>query len=135
MVELSMTEKMKISIPVMLVGDPEGVELGGVLDHVLRDIEVECLPTDLVETIELDVSGLNIGDTLYVRDMVVSSVLTVLTSEELAVAHVAAPRVEEEPEEDEEAVAVEGEEGAEPEVIGKKAADEDDGDEGKQEKE
>ncbi len=128
MVELSMTEKMKVNIPVTLVGESAGVEFGGTLDHVLREIEVECLPTDLVETFELDVSKMEIGDTLYVRDIVIGSVFTLLTSDEFAVAHVAAPRVEAEPTEEEEGEAAEGEEGAEPEVIGKKDEGEEGGD-------
>ena len=92
--------------------------MGGTVDHVLREIEVECLPSDLVETFELDVSEMEIGDTLCVRDLVVGSDFTVTTSEDIAIAHLAAPRVEEEATDEEEEAAA-GEESAdgEPEVI------------------
>jgi large subunit ribosomal protein L25 len=82
---------------------------------------VECLPTDIVEQFHVDVSELNIGDSISVEDLDIDTTkFTVLTSSEIAVASVAAPRVEEEEEEEE----GELEEGAEPEVIGEKKEDE-----------
>lgn len=114
-VEVSMTEKFTVSVPVVLVGEAPGIELGGVLDQLVRDVEIECLPTDLVEEIEVDVSGLNIGDSLQVGDIVVGPELTIVTAPDIAVATVVPPRVEEEEAEEEGEAA---EEGAEPEVIG-----------------
>lgn len=125
--ELSMTRRVSVSIPVELTGEPVGVTRdGGVLEHLLREIEVDCLPDDIVENFELDVSALEIGDRLSVSDVPLdASRYEVLTSSEIAVAAVAAPRVEEEPEAEE----GEGAEGEEPEVIGEKK----EGEEGEQE--
>ena len=112
--EVSLTEKLTVSTVLELVGEPKGVVAGGVLDHILRDLEVECLPGDMVESIVVDVSDLEIGDTLMVGDLKVDPKLTVVSPADLAVAAVVIPRVVEEAEEE----VVEGEEGAEPEVVG-----------------
>lgn len=112
-VEISMTKKMRVRILLRLVGEPVGVsQEGGVLEHLHRELEVECLPTDLVEEIDVDVSGLHIGDTILVRDLKIDTKFSVLAAPEVPVASVSAPRMEEEP------VAVETTEGVEPEVIG-----------------
>lgn len=117
--ELSMTKRVSVNIPVELTGTPVGVTRdGGVLEHLLREIEVDCLPDDIVELFELDVSALEIGGRMTVADIPLDQTrYEVLTAPSVAVAAVAAPRVEEE------AVAEEAEapaEGAEPEVIGEK---------------
>jgi len=113
--EISMTEKMTVPVGVRLVGEPAGVLVdGGLLEQPLREIDVECLPTDLVESIEVDVSALNIGDSILVRDLKVAAELTIITAEDVAVAHVSAPKLEEEePTEEEEGEVAEGEEGEE----------------------
>jgi len=117
-VEVSMTRKMKVQVPIVLAGEAVGVtQTGGVLEHLLRDLEIECLPGDISESVEVDISHLNIGDTVLVREMTVPSSWTVLADADVAVAAVAAPRVEEEPVVEEEAEAAEE---GEPEVIGEK---------------
>ncbi|MFO7871171.1 MAG: 50S ribosomal protein L25 [Kiritimatiellia bacterium] len=113
--EISMTEKMRVDIPVSLLGEPVGVtEEGGILEHLLREVEIECLPDDLRETAELDVSGLKLGETLYVSDIDLGPSITVLTEPEVAVARVSHPAAEEEeeekPPEEGEAAGEEGEE-------------------------
>lgn len=117
---ISMTETLKIDVPIEFLGEPPGVsQQGGTLEHLLHEVEIECLPGDILEKIELDVSGLHIGETLLVSDIPVDvSKFTVLTAGDIAVAGVAAPRVEEEPSVEEEAEAAV--EGAEPEVITEK---------------
>lgn len=115
-IEISMTKKMRVSIAITLVGDPVGVtQQGGILEHVMRTLEVECLPMDLVETFTVDVSGLALGKTLMVRDLTIDPKFTVLTAGDVAVATVVAPREEkvETPEAAAEAAAT-------PEVVGKK---------------
>lgn len=108
-----------VDIALELAGESAGVKVGGILDHVMHSISVECLPADLVENFKLDVSGLEIGDSLKVSDLNLGAQYKVLVDEEAIVAAVHGPHVEEEePEEGEEAA-------AEPEVIGKKAAEED----------
>ena len=116
--EISMKTKMHIRIAVVLVGEPVGVlQDGGVLEHLLNENEIECLPGDLVETINVDVSKLKMGDTLTVGDIEVGSGLTVFTNKDIAVASVAAPRAEEKEVQPEETAEVAA--GAEPELIGK----------------
>ncbi len=117
-VEISMTRKMRVTIPINLKGEPVGVsQQSGILEHVLRHLEVECLPGDLVDSIDVDVSSLGLGHTLMVRDLVLDSKLHVLTSGDVAVATVVAPREEKV---EEAAPGAEGAAPAEPEVIGKK---------------
>jgi large subunit ribosomal protein L25 len=121
--EISMKEKMTVNIPLNFTGEPVGVtESGGVLEHTIREVEVECLPGDLVESIDVDVSGLQLGDTMMVEDLEVDPSLSVLTSGDVAVASVAAPQIEEEPEEEEAEAMAEG--AAEPEVIGEEKSEE-----------
>jgi large subunit ribosomal protein L25 len=119
--EISMTKKLRVEVPVRLVGDAVGVtQQGGVLEHVLRSLEIECLPADIPEFLEVDVSGLSIGHSVTVADVKVDrSRFTILSSPELAVAAVAAPKAEEE-------VAAPAAEAAptEPEVIREKKPEE-----------
>lgn len=125
--EVSMTERLSVEVPIELVGDPVGVtKQGGVLEHILRELEVECLPTDILERVEVDVSAMEIGDSLTVADIQLDSEkYEILSDSEYAIAAVAAPRVEEEEEEEEEVEA----EGAEPEVIGEKKEEGEEGEE------
>ncbi|MDH3346078.1 MAG: 50S ribosomal protein L25 [Kiritimatiellaceae bacterium] len=114
--EVSMTEKLKVQIALELIGEPEGVKTqGGVLDHTLYSVEVECLPGDILEKIEVDVSNLAVGDVLTVKDIAVDATKhEILEDADLAVASVLAPRVVVDDEGEE------GEESAEPEVITEK---------------
>jgi len=112
--EVSMTRKMRVEMPIVLTGEPVGVtQGGGILEQMLREVEVECLPGDLVEHFEIDVSHLNIGDALMVGDLNVDGAYTVLTAPSVAVAAVVAPRVEEEAAPVAEGEAAAEEEGAE----------------------
>ena len=115
-------QAIQVDILLSFVGEAAGVKEGGLLEQVMHSIPIECLPKDLVESIEVDVSGMGIGDTLCVSDLKLGSVLKPLLELESILTTVAEPRVEEEPEE-EEALEEEGE-GAEPEVISEKKAEE-----------
>ena len=117
--EIHADETITVSVPVHLVGIADGVRnFGGVLDHVLREVEIECLPRDLPEHIELDVTALGIGDSLHVRDIVVAGA-EVLQDGDLTVATVVAPRAEEAA-----APVVEAVSSDEPELIRKAKGDE-----------
>ncbi len=96
--EVSMTRKIEIEVPIRLVGVPTGVaNEGGILEHVLRTLEVQCLPGDMVDEFALDVADLHIGKTLRVRDVPVDAAkYKVLSDPDQVVAAVAAPRTEEE---------------------------------------
>lgn len=114
---VDMHKTIAVNIPIELVGDPKGALEGGVLEHAMREVEVECLPSDIVEQIDIDVSGLGIGDNLTVADLDIDTAkYTILSDLEQAVASVIPPRKLEEELEPEEGV---GEEGlTEPQVIG-----------------
>ena len=74
MYQVSMQKKINLSIGVELVGMPEGVKLGGILQHVIRELDIACLPTDIPENVRLDVSELQIGDSLHVSDIAIEKV-------------------------------------------------------------
>src|ERR671922_301753 len=112
--EVRADEKVTLSVPIHLVGIPDGVRnFGGVLDHVLREVEIEVLPADIPEHVELDVTALAIGDSLFVRDLKVEKA-EILNEPDTTVCTVVAPRTEEAPAPVEEAAAP-----AEPELIRK----------------
>ncbi len=90
--EVSLTQKVRVTVPLFLVGEATGVKLGGgVLEQVLRSVEVECLPTDIAEKFEVDVSSLGLDQTLFVRDLKLGDKQTLVTRGEYAVAVVKAP--------------------------------------------
>jgi large subunit ribosomal protein L25 len=114
--EISLTKVIKVNVPVVTKGEPAGVKQeGGSLEHILWEIEVECLPTDIPKNFEVDVSALKIGDSIHVKDIVFPANIKVLVETEAVVLSVAAPMKEEVVE-----AAVEGEEKLEPEVIKEK---------------
>ena len=112
--EVQADEKVTLSVPIHLVGIPDGVRnFGGVLDHVLRELEIEVLPADIPEHVELDVTALTIGHSLFVRDLKVEKA-EVMNDPDTPVCTVVAPRAEEAPAPVEEVAAL-----AEPELIRK----------------
>jgi large subunit ribosomal protein L25 len=123
---ISLAKKIRVNVPVHLTGVAVGVkDGGGILEHILRDVEVECLPGDIPEVINVDVSALKIGDSLHVRDLAAERV-TFLTEADRTIATVVPPTVFEEkkPEEAEAA--------AEPELIKKEGAVEEEGEKEKE---
>jgi large subunit ribosomal protein L25 len=129
--EISLTKVIKINVPVVAKGDPIGVKQeGGSLEHILWEIEVECLPVDIPKEIEVDVSNLKIGDSVHVKDVTFPPKVKVLSGPETILLSVAAPIKEEVL-----AVPAEGEEKQEPEVIKeKKEAPVEEAPEGKEKK-
>ncbi len=117
---VTLTERIKVKVPLLLKGDPVGVKQeGGILEQFLREVEVECLPTDIPAGVEFDVSALTIGQTVHVRDLVSPANAKITSEPEGAVASVLKPK-EEKPEE--EAAAV-----TEPEVIREKKEEPEEG--------
>jgi len=111
---IAMDEKIHVEVPVILVGVPTGVkDKGGVIDHQLREIEINCLPANIPEKIEIDVSELDIGNSIHVGDLELPD-LEILTDSDRSIVAVLAPTVIVEPEEEE----VE-EELLEPELVGR----------------
>lgn len=112
--EISLKEKLKTKVAIEVVGEAIGVAQGGILDQILHELDIECLPTDIPPRIDLDVTALTIGQTVFVKNLIIPEKVTVLSNPELPVVSVAVPKAEEE-------VVAAPVEGAptEPEVIGK----------------
>jgi large subunit ribosomal protein L25 len=112
---VSMDEKIQAEVPLEATGIPSGVKnFGGLLEQSLRALAVECLPRDLPDRITVDVSALNIGDSIHVRDIQLPSAVVAKVQPELTAFSVLAPVIEEEP------VVAEAEAAAGPEVIKEK---------------
>lgn len=109
---VSLTDKIHLSVEIELIGEAEGVKTGGVLEHLLREVEVACLPTDIVETLTLDVSALDVGDTLTVADIKTDLTVTILTDDNVPIASVSLPKTEEQEAAESDAVAEGAEEAA-----------------------
>src|SRR5918995_2275367 len=108
-------QKIEVTVPLHLTGEPIGVkEKQGVLEQVVREIEIRCEPREIPDALEVDVSGLDVHDTLHVSDIPVGEAVEILTDPEQVIATVGIVKEEVAP-----ALPVEGEEPAEPEVIGK----------------
>ncbi|UCH06568.1 MAG: 50S ribosomal protein L25/general stress protein Ctc [Deltaproteobacteria bacterium] len=99
--EISMAKELEVEIPLDLLNTPIGVEQGGILQHIRREVKAACLPQDLVDKIEVDVSGLDIGQSLHIRDISFPPGLRSLDDEDLAFVTVVAPTVAAEVEEEE----------------------------------
>jgi large subunit ribosomal protein L25 len=101
LLEVRLDQPIQASVNVVLVGEPAGVKEGGVLSQVQREINVEALPMEIPEHIDLDVSGMAIGDTLRLADLVAQDGVTYLDDpEETVLATVTLPTREVEPEEE-----------------------------------
>ena len=123
---VALDQKMTFAVPVQVEGTAQGVIAGGVLDQVLREIEVECLPTEVPDHIPLDVTELEIGDSVRVEALQVDSPkISLLSAPDLVILSIVPPQAEEEVEE-----IVEEEELEEPELIKKGKAEEEEKEEG-----
>jgi large subunit ribosomal protein L25 len=124
--EISMDKKIEVEVPITLTGTAKGVsDEGGILQQVSRTLEISCLPDNIPDSFELDVTDLNIGDSLHVSDLKIPQGIEVLVEGELTIATVVPPTKVEEiepevPEEEEEREEVEAEEVAETEEEGEK---------------
>ncbi len=116
---IAMDKLIRVTIPVAIRGEAIGVKTdGGMLDVVLREIEVECLPADIPERIECEVSELHLHESVRIRDLPLLERVEMLADSDRVVAHVVTIKAEEEavPEEDEELAEVAPGEESEPEV-------------------
>ena len=103
LLEISMKKKLKISVPIEETGMAMGIKMGGILTHLLRELKVECLPENIPEAVKIDVSNLDIGQTLYVRDIKVPDDVTILSNSDEVVCVVSLPEAEKSKEAEEEA--------------------------------
>lgn len=115
--EVAMDRKIMVNIPVTTIGKAKGVETGGILQIVRRELEVQCFPLDVPESIEIDITDLDVGDSIHLGDIARQSKIEFLYDENITVVTVVTPKLEEEEEvveeaeaEGEAAIAEEGEE-------------------------
>ena len=107
--EVDLTERLVVSVPLHFIGKPAGVVVGGILQPILREIEVECLPTEIPEFIEVDVSPLGIHEALHVSALTLPTGVTPVGDSTRTIVTVVPPTVEEaKPAEAAEAVPAEG---------------------------
>jgi large subunit ribosomal protein L25 len=119
--EVDMKHKITVEVSLRFIGKPIGVDNGGELQHIKRELKVSCLPADLPDHIDVEVAGLDIGDSIKVRELTIPAGLTVLDLPDSAVASVAIVKIAKVEEPVAEAVVTE--EGAEVAVEGAPAAD------------
>ncbi len=134
LVQIAMDKIIRVSVPVVTVGDAVGVKTeGGFVDFVTREIEVECLPKDIPEHIEINISELHLRQSRKVEDVVVPDEIKILTEPDVVLVHIEVPTKEEEIEvpEEEEIIAEE----EEPEVIKKEKPEEEEEEKKEEEKE
>ena len=116
--EVDLTTKIEVSVPIHLTGTPAGVVLGGVLDQQMREVTLMCLPDSIPDSIEADVSEMELGDSLHVEQLSVSEGIDVATEGVLTVATVLVPRGLRDAAKDGEDEAEAAEAGDEPEAEG-----------------
>ena len=108
--EIEMDQKITAKIPIVTTGIAKGVELGGVLQIIRRELEVECLPLEVPESIEIDISDLDIGDSIHVGKISLEGEIEILEDDNYTVVTMLSPKLEEEEPEEEEEEEIEGEE-------------------------
>jgi len=95
LVRIALDTKLKLKVAIHVTGEPQGVKVeGGIFEFILREVEVECLPDDIPESITVDVTPLTLGKNLRVADLPMGLKVKVLTDPNRVVAHVVALRVE-----------------------------------------
>ncbi len=99
MKRIAMDKMMRVSVPIQLVGIPLGVKMqGGILEHVMREVEVECLPNDIPSHLDVDVSALELHGVIHISDLPHSGSIKFLGEEGATVAHITAVKEEAAPE-------------------------------------
>ncbi len=93
--EISMDEKIEIEAVIHFTGKPEGVKLGGILEPLMRHIAIKGFPKDIIDTVNIDVSGLKIGDIIHVGDLNLGDKIEIMAENDAAIVTVAEPSVEE----------------------------------------
>lgn len=95
--EVDLTAKITVNVPLHFVGKAEGVVRGGILQPIVREVEVECLPMDIPAFFDVDVSRLDIGDSVHIEELTIPEGVTVVSEANLALVAVVPPTVEEAP--------------------------------------
>jgi large subunit ribosomal protein L25 len=121
--QVVLTEEIETEVRIVLVGEAPGVQEGGILQHMLRSVTVSCLPTNMPDRLEADISGLNMGDQVTVGDLEAPEGVQIVSEPNSVIALVVAPMAEEEEEEEEE---------LEEAIIGEEGTDVDEGEQGEE---
>lgn len=121
-IRISMTDKIEVNVYLNFTGEPAGVQEGGVLSLVAREVTVKCLPGDIPEQFDIDISALGIGDSITAESLKIEGDVELITLQDTTLAQVLAPMAEEEPEPVEEEIE-EGEEAAAEEPTEEESAD------------
>jgi large subunit ribosomal protein L25 len=95
--EVDLTARIEVSVPLHFVGKGAGVVRGGILQPIVREIQVECLPLDIPQFFNVDVSALDIGDSVHIEDLPMPEGVTAVYDSNFALVTIATPTVEEEP--------------------------------------
>ena len=95
--EVDLTARIQVHVPLHFIGKAFGVTRGGILQPNVREIEVECLPLDIPQFFDVDVSALDIGDSVHVEELQIPDGVTAISESDLALVSVVTPTVEEEP--------------------------------------
>ncbi|UCF20923.1 MAG: 50S ribosomal protein L25/general stress protein Ctc [Gemmatimonadota bacterium] len=110
-------EKVRLEVPIRLVGVAPGVKEGGIIEHLRHDVEIRCIPSAIPEALEVEISGLGIGDSVSVADLRPSEGVEILSDADSTIAAIVPPTVHKV--EELEAVALAAEEEVEPELVGR----------------
>lgn len=95
--QVDLTRTVEVEVPVHLIGKAKGLDFGGILEHSLREVALECLPRSIPASIEVDITNMEVGDVIHVRDLVLPAGVSLVTDPDLGVVHVALPAAEETP--------------------------------------
>lgn len=120
LIGLTTGETFQLEVPIQLRGTPIGIKEGGIVQQMIHKLEIECLPKDIPQRVEIDITNLKIGDSIHVKDLKLENI-TILNTEDSVIAAVSHPKIEKEVVEEGAAAA---EEPTEPEVIGRGKAEE-----------
>jgi large subunit ribosomal protein L25 len=91
LMEVSMSKAVHVTVPVALVGAPAGAKEGGLLEHLGREIEIECMPSDIPAHIDVDITGMKVGETVHVSDLKLPKGVKALTEAVRVIVTIAAP--------------------------------------------
>jgi large subunit ribosomal protein L25 len=96
--QVDLTKTVEVEVPIHLLGKAKGIDFGGIVEHSLREVALECLPRSIPASIEVDITNMEIGDVIHVRDLALPAGVSLMSDPDLGVVHVALPAVEETPE-------------------------------------
>ncbi|HSD63475.1 MAG TPA: 50S ribosomal protein L25, partial [Ignavibacteriaceae bacterium] len=95
LIGLTTGETFQLEVPVLLHGTPVGVKEGGIVQHLIHKLEIECLPKDIPQRVDIDITNLKIGDSVHVKDLTLENI-TILNTEDSVIVAVSHPKLEKE---------------------------------------